>query len=179
MLYLQVDQGDYNLSPSSELGVSDKANILSCCCGITDHKFPFTWKGCDASFSQENVIDFVSYDQLKSLRLYLQIERSPSGVSIEIRPFYYISNDTDYIIHDGYNSYQGDKPIPFLGVTDIETLRIRLARTKRRPNGGFLTIDYVMLDSGGIFTPKHAGIGGDFTCSSVVKPSHVHFIFRR
>lgn len=176
----QVDREEYTLSPSSELGVSNKANMLSCRCegDIDGRKFPsFLWRGCDASFSQERVIDFVCSD-LKSLRLYLQIERSPSGGSIEIRPFYYISNDTDYIFHDDYNSYKGNKPIPLLGVMETETNRIRLARTKRRPNGGFLTVDYVMLDSGGFFTPE-TGIAGDFTYSSVVKPSHIHFIFRR
>lgn len=89
--------------------------------------------------SQQRVIDLFNSNASQVLRMFLEIDREDSFCRVLFKPFYYLSNKTEFIIkNDIDRCEQNQIGSPILGPIDRDNNSLMIQYGKRKSNGGLI-----------------------------------------
>lgn len=104
---------------------------------------------CDVSFSKIDAIDAVSSDSQRSFRFVLDVQSDAGFSKIEIKPLYYITNNTASMIFDGFNNvYPPGSTRALLSPVDLVSGTVTVAQGRLRTDGTPIIIDNLTLSLG-------------------------------
>lgn len=176
--FLQMDTGEFLVHPFQTLGTNaPMANFLRV--AISPFQDPgdvwYTSSSIDATMSSQMIIDATDQDTQRSVRLFIDIDIASQYPSkITLKPFYYISNMTSYVLSHGVEKVPGTETKPLLSPLDFRAQTIKIKQMKHKKDGKMILVDYLILS-----LQEKDRVNGNtegLTCKTVRKPDMVHFI---
>lgn len=175
---MQIDNTEVLIHPFQTSGINaSMANFLTVSVRPFDNSSDVwcTSPIIDITMSSQMIIDVTNPVIQQSLKLFIDININSQGPSkIMLKPFYYISNLTSYVLSHGVEEVFENETKPLLSPLDFGAQSIKIRKMKRGTDGKMILVHYLMLP----IQETHQGGASlqDLACKMVRKRDKIHFI---
>lgn len=176
-----MDSGEVLVLPSQTSGINaPMANYLRVAISPSQDSGDvwYTTSTIDVTMSSQMIIDATDQDIQQSVKLFIDIDiASQCPSKIVLKPFYYITNLTSFVLSHGVEKVSETETKPLLYPLDLRAQTIKIKQMKHKKDGKMILVGYLMLP----LLEKdrldfHQGNTEGLTCKTVRKPDMVHFI---
>eukprot|EP00889_Picochlorum_renovo_P002346 jgi/Picre1/29376/NNA_004765.t1 len=173
-----MDGGEVLVLPSQTSGINaPMANDLRVAISLSQDSGDVwhTTSTIDVTMSSQMIIDATDQDIQESVKLFIDIDMASQCPSkIVLKPFYYITNLTSFVLSHGIEKVSETETKPLLYPLDFRDQTIKIKQMKHKKDGKMILVGYLMLPL--LEKDRLDGNTEGLTCKTVRKPDMVHFI---